>query len=149
MVGTLNFVQSIPPSDLEAEALMTQDLATLGQVFTGDALRNYKAILSQLRIRGIYLFNILESQSFGEIKVYTEGSKLLAEAEVFETWSGHTHRASDQLCIENQESHDAPQTVFLEKKKDSWYITSISHDNTSPPITNQCGQYNCYLLTQS
>lgn len=136
-------------SSLEAEALMTQDLATLGQVFTGDALRNYKAILSQLRIRGIYLFNILESQSFGEIKVYTEGNRLLAEAEVFETWSGHTHRASDQLCLEHTESNDAPQTVFLEKKKDSWYITSISFHTTPPPIINPCGQYNCYLLTQS
>lgn len=136
-------------SNLEAEALITRNHTILNQVFTGDALRNSNAYISKLDLVGVYEFNILESQTFGEIEVYEEEGKLLAEAQLTETWSGHAHRASDQLCLSHRPSHVIPQTLFLEKKKDNWYVASISHHTTTDAIVTQCGQYNCPLLSQA
>ncbi len=133
-------------SSLEAQAFLTLNESNLGQVFTGDALRNYSLVLTQFRDMGIYNMNILEDQVIGEYNIYYEGNKLLAEVEVSETWSGHSHRTIDQLCLVHQESMEVPQTVFLEKMKDSWYITSTTHHNNATPVTTECGQYNCYLL---
>lgn len=133
-------------SNLEAEAFLTLNEGILSQVFTGDALRNYDVVFSQYRNMGIYNINILENQSFGEFNIYEEGGRLLAEVELMETWSGHTHRTMDHLCLVHQESRQVPQTVFLEKINDSWYITANNQLDDSPPPTTQCGQYNCYLL---
>ncbi len=133
-------------SNLEAEAFLTLNQGILSQVFTGDALRNYDVVFSQYRDMGIYNINILENQSFGEFNIYEEGGRMLAEVELRETWSGHTHRTMDHLCLVHQESRQVPQTVYLEKTNDSWYITTTSHQDDTPPPTTQCGQYNCYLL---
>ncbi len=132
-------------SSLEAEAFLTLNEGILSQVFTGDAMRNYNVVFSQYRNLGIYNINILENQSFGEFNIYEEDGRLLAEVELLETWSGHTHRTLDHLCLVHQESRQLPQTVFLEKMNDSWYITSTTQLDDSPPPTTQCGQYNCYL----
>lgn len=133
-------------SSLEAETFLTLNEGILSQVFTGDALRTYNTVFAQYRTMGIYNINMLENQSIGEYNIYYEGSKLLAEVEVSETWSGHTHRTMDHLCIVHQEPRELPQTVFLEKINDSWYITSTTQHNDTPPMTTQCGEYNCYLL---
>ncbi|NNE76412.1 MAG: toll/interleukin-1 receptor domain-containing protein, partial [Pricia sp.] len=117
-------------SNLEIEALRTLNENPLSKVFIGDALRNAKATLDQFRNLGVHQISNLEYQSFGDITVYKEGNRLLAEAELDETWSSHTHRNSDNLCLVHQEPHDAPQTVFLERKNDSWYISAVTHHNT-------------------
>jgi hypothetical protein len=114
----------IRASNLEAEAFLTLNEGILSQVFTGDALRNYDVVFSQYRDMGIYNINILENQSFGEFNIYEEGGRMLAEVELLETWSGHTHRTMDHQCLVHQESRQVPQTVYLEKTKDSWYITT-------------------------
>ncbi|GGW37100.1 hypothetical protein GCM10007383_22450 [Arenibacter certesii] len=133
-------------SSLESLAMATLDITPLGQVFMGDALQNYQTVLSEYYQMGIYSLNIMEAQTFGDIAVFKEGNKLMAEAEVLEIWSTHTHRTSDHLCLVHQPSHNAPQTVYLEKKNDSWYISSIMQHNTSMPTSTQCGMYDCPLL---
>ncbi len=133
-------------SSLEAEAFMTMNESILSQVFIGDALRNYNVVFAQFRNMGIYNINLLENQTIGEYNIYYDENKLLAEVEVSETWSGHSHRTLDHLCLVHQESMEVPQTVFLEKINDSWFITSTSHHSNVTPVSTQCGEYNCYLL---
>ncbi len=133
-------------SNLESLAMATLDPTPLGQVFSEDALQDYEDILSEFYLMGIYNLNTLENQSIGNIEVYQEGNGLKAEASVSETWSTHTHRTSDHLCLVHQPSRNAPQTVYLEKKNNNWFISSIVQHNNTPPVTTQCGQYNCPLL---
>lgn len=128
-------------SNLEIEAFRTLDENKLSKVYSGDVLRSASATVDQFRTLGVYQLNNLESQSFGNIKVYKENNRLLAEAELFETWSNHTHRISDNLCLLHQEPHYTPQTLYLEQRNDIWYITSVAHHSTAVPITTQCGQY--------
>ena len=128
-------------ANLEIEVLRTLNPGILQKVMIGDALRNSNATLDQFRTMGVHQICNLESQSFGDIDVYEEGNRLFAEAELFETWSNHTHRTSDNLCLLHQEPHESHQTIYLEQKNDSWFISSIAQNSDLMPITTQCGQY--------
>ncbi len=133
-------------SNLEIRAFLTLNEKPLRKVLKGDALRMIETVLEEYRLLGFYDINILESQSFGELNIYPQGRKLLAEVELFETWSGHTHSSYDNACLTHRASRENPQTVYLEKDGDSWFITSIIQHNTAPVIPTTCGQYNCPLL---
>ena len=132
-------------SKLEIQAFLDLNPIPLRKVLKGDVLRLMETALSGYK-PGFYDINILEQQSIGEVDIHAEGKQLFAEVELFETWSGHTHRTYDDYCLTHRLTQNMPQTVFLEKESSTWYITSIIHHNNSPLLPTTCGHYNCALL---
>jgi hypothetical protein len=114
----------------EIQAQRTLDPGSLYTIFTGEALKAELASIQNLTREGVYLVAELEDQDFQSFKVSADGRR--AEVQLVETWSVIAYAVANQACGARFPSHQAPQTVFLERGTSGWLIYAIEQDSKPP-----------------
>jgi hypothetical protein len=128
-------------AQVEVQARQFGNADLLSTVYSGEALQLINGIIREELANGLNIQPRLQNQYFEGFELYTEGGRQYAEVNVVETWSGHIHRISDDLCVYHYDSHMSPQRHGLEKNGNSWFIRSISFLDATEPNLVICGGY--------
>jgi len=120
----------------EIDACYTWNTASLYKSFTGEALKMELANIESLKSQGLITDNRLEKQEFEDFIISPDGTK--AEVKLTETWSSVYYDFSTQQCNGKSASHKTPQTIYLTKYDEGWFITSIIYANVSASELEPC-----------
>lgn len=128
-------------SDIEIGARKNLVTTNLSRVYKGDALKMVKSSVNELKNNAIFELSTLHDQEFIDIEVYQESRNLFARVEWVGTWSSHYHRLYDNLCLSHLEPLESPQTLYMEKTSEGWYITAVDFKSTPDPVFTPCNRY--------
>ena len=87
------------------------------------ALKMELSNIESLKSEGLITDNRLEKQEFEDFIISPDGTN--AEVKHTETWSSVYYDASTQQCNGKSPAHKTPQTIYLTKYDEGWFITSI------------------------
>jgi hypothetical protein len=120
----------------ESDACYTWNTASLYKSFTGEALKMELANIESLKSQGLITDNRLEKQEFEDFVISPDGTN--AEVKLTETWTSVYYIASTQQCNGKSPAHKTPQTIYLTKYDEGWFITSIVYANVSGNELEPC-----------
>jgi hypothetical protein len=110
--------------ELQIEAYRNGDASIASEIMRGPILDSLSAEINSLNQQGLISISEIDYyQSFiNDIRVVNNN---LIEVDTCEVWATDTYRQSDGQLVESQGPDLLPQTITIEQRDGSWYITTV------------------------
>ena len=110
--------------ELQIEAYRNGDASIASSIMTGPILESLSAEINSLNQQGLVSISEIDyyESYIHDIRVVNNA---LIEVDTCEVWTTDTYRLSDSQLVDSQGPDLLPQTITIEQRDGSWYITTV------------------------